>query len=488
MWRTLFIVTFSSMTTPLAQPYVLAWRLAGLKVVVIGGGSIGTAKVETLLSARARLIVVDPEPSIRIQQLANSGHLELRTRFARPTDVWGATLVVAATGNTGTNRRVRRWSKAVRGVVNAVDDVENCDVTVPAVIQRGPATIAITTGGASPAAARFLREELTAIISAAIPADTSALISEASAARSTLRHNGTYRYDYAAWRQRFFEPGLQAIRRGRPGAIAEIRKCFEVEFAHGTPPLRPGHVTLVGAGPGGADLITVRGAAALADADVVIYDRLVEPNVLHLSPVAAERIPVGKGRGFGPNQGQINDLIAAKAAAGNHVVRLKGGDPFVFGRGSEEVDMLNALGLVVEVVPGVSSALAAPTLAGIPLTDRRLASSFTVLTGHCAIDNRHNWSALAASQSTLVVLMGVTTARLVAEKLTDAGRPFDEPVAFVHAAATPDQDTAYRTLAEVAANGCPFPSPTVMVIGPVAAYRPTTPGTVPGSLHALMPS
>ena len=454
------------------QPYVVAWRLGGSKVVVVGGGQIGTAKVETLLGTGARIIVIDPHPSQRVIELAERGELELRIRMVRLTDVFGATLVVAATGNSKTNRRIRRWCKAFRVIINAVDDVENCDVTVPAVIRRGPATIAITTGGATPAGARFLREELTKAIRQTIPEDTGLLLDEASASRSALRHSGSYRYDYSAWRQRFFEPGLDAVRSGRVGAIGEVRRRFEAEFETSITPLRAGRVTLVGAGPGSADLITVRGAAVLADADVVIYDRLADPDLLRLSPAAAERIPVGKGKGFGPSQEEINRLIAGKAADGSHVVRLKGGDPFVFGRGSEEIEVLAAEGIPVEVVPGVSSALAAPTLAGIALTDRRQASSFTVLTGHLADDGCHDWSALAASGSTLVILMGASTARSLAERLILAGRPVDEPVAFVHAAGTSRQAVGHLPLGDVVDQGCPFPAPTVIVVGEVAACVP----------------
>lgn len=453
------------------RPYVLAWRLKNRKVVVVGGGSIGTAKIETLLETGARLLVIDPTPSRRVRELCEAKRLSLRTRRARFHDVVGAALVVAATGDTATNRRIRRWSKACGAVVNAVDDKENCDVTVPAVIHRGPATIAITTAGASPAAARFLREELTDVVRDALPARTDVMLRHASGARADLKNAGTYRYDYAAWRQRFFEPALDAVRRQQPHVIGDIRERFHQEFAHGPAPVRPGSVTLVGAGPGAADLITVRGAQALADADVILYDRLADPDLLALAPAAAERIPVGKGKGFGPRQHEINDLLVEKARAGNNVVRLKGGDPFVFGRGAEEVDDLVAAGLEVEVVPGVSSAIAAPELAGIPLTDRRVASSFTVLTGHLTEDSMHHWQCFADSGSTLVVLMATTTAASVAKRLLDAGRAKNEPVAFIHAAGSAQQDVTRTTLHQVCLTGCPFPSPSVMVVGAVASSQ-----------------
>ena len=466
-----------------AQPYLLAWRLEHQKVVVVGGGAIGTAKVETLLDTGAHIVVIDPTPSSRLDDLAALDRVKLVRRKARPTDMVRAALVVAATGDSTVNRRLRRWAKPWGAVVNAVDDKANCDVTVPSVIRRGAATIAVTTGGATPAGARFLREELTALVRDAMPEAVGPLFEHASEARHNLRSNGAYRYDYAAWRQLYFEPGLAAVRAGRGHALDEVRRRFEAEFAEAKTPLRAGSVTLVGAGPGGADMITVRGANALAAADVVVYDRLSDPELLDLAPAAAERIPVGKGKGFGASQDEINGLLIERATAGNHVVRLKGGDPFLFGRGGEEVDALAAAGIASAVVPGVSSALAAPALAGIPVTDRRCASSVTVMTGHLADTGQQDLAAVHASGSTLVVLMAASTATSVAASLIAVGKSPTESVAFVHAAGTSDQADHRCTLAHVADAGCPFPSPTVMVVGPVAAGSladVVPPGTLTG--------
>lgn len=229
-----------------------------------------------------------------------------------------------------------------------------------------------------------------------------------------------------------------------------------------------GTVTLVGAGPGGSDLITVRGALALAVADVVVYDRLADPELLELAPAEARLVPVGKAKGSGMLQDDINALLVGHALAGANVVRLKGGDPFVFGRGNEEVDALAADGIECEVIPGISSALAAPALAGIPLTERGAAASFTVLTGHRVDDSDHDWSALARSSSTLVVLMGASTSPSIATRLIDGGRASSEAVAVVHAAGTPQMRTALLDLDALRSRGCPFPAPCVIVIGDVA--------------------
>lgn len=235
---------------------------------------------------------------------------------------------------------------------------------------------------------------------------------------------------------------------------------------------RVGRVILVGAGPGGADLITIRGADALRRADCVIYDRLADPALLGLAPVGAKRIPVGKGRGHGPSQGDINQMMVDRASLGATVVRLKGGDPFVFGRGGEEVDALRAAGIEVEVVPGVSSALAAGALAGIPVTDRRSAASFTVMTGHVA-GGRSQDDVPSPSSGTLVVLMAAATASEVATRLVRRGWSPSTGVAFIHAAGTPLQRQYLTDLNAVQAEGCQFSSPTVMLVG----------GTVPASLE-----
>lgn len=235
-----------------------------------------------------------------------------------------------------------------------------------------------------------------------------------------------------------------------------------------TAPTAVGTVTLVGAGPGGSDLITVRGALALAVADVVVHDRLADPELLELAPAHALCVPVGKAKGSGVTQDRINALLTEHALAGSNVVRLKGGDPFVFGRGSEEIEALASVGVGCEVIPGISSALAAPALAGIPLTERGAAASFTVLTGHRVDDRDHDWEALARSSSTLVVLMGASTASEIARRLLGAGRPSGEPVAVVHAAGTPRMDVARLDLETLACDGCPLPAPSVIIIGDVA--------------------
>lgn len=449
-------------SAPVARPYVVAWKLKGKRVVVVGAGEIGEAKIETLLPAQAQLVAIDPTPRARVRELATNGQLVLKQRRVCPLDLIGASLVVIATGDHETNARIAGWARRLRVTVNAVDDPSLCDVTIPAVVERGPATIAITTGGATPAGARFLRERLTDLV----PAHFGEVLNHARVARDELRHSGAYRYDYAAWRDHYFTPAWHAAEQGDDRDISELREHFIRSFTDEVPG-GTGRVTLVGAGPGGPDLITVRGARALAEADVVLYDRLASHELLDLAPRVAVRIPVGKGKGFGVPQSEIEELIVSHASAGSHVVRLKGGDPFVFGRGCEELRAAERRGIPVTVVPGLTSALAAPAAAGISVTDRALSSGFVTISGHRASEEHYDWQALARLDLTLVVLMASGTADMVAQRLIDAGMDCETGVSFVHGLGRDEQATAVRTLAEVVEAGCPFGSPTVMTIGAV---------------------
>lgn len=452
---------------------MVAWKLDGKRVVVVGAGEIGEAKIETLLPAQARLTAIDPTPSSRVRELAANEQLSLKQRRVCPLDLIGATLVVIATGDHEANARIAGWARRLGVTVNAVDDPSLCDITIPAVVERGPATIAITTGGATPAGARFLRERLTDLV----PSDFGQVLEHAKVARNELRHTGAYRYDYAAWRDHYFLPAWDAAGRGDERDIGELRERFVRSFTEQVPG-GTGRVTLVGAGPGGPDLITLRGARALAEAEVILYDRLAPRELLEMAPRVAVRIPVGKGKGFGVSQSEIEELIVSHASAGSHVVRLKGGDPFVFGRGCEELRAAELRGISVTVVPGLTSALAAPAAAGISVTDRSLSSGFTTISGHRASEEHYDWAALARLDMTLVVLMASGTADVVAQRMIDAGSDGTMGVSFVHALGRAEQATAIRSLAEVALSGCPFGSPTVMTIGAVVehhvASRPLT--------------
>lgn len=444
--------------------YTTVWRLARRKVLVVGGGPVAEGKVEGLLDTGADLHVVSPDLTPRLADLHAGGAFGWHRRTFDPADLRDAVLVFAATGDVETNRLIHGHAKELGVVVNAVDDPERCDVTIPAVVRRGPVTVAITTDGVLPAGARFLREEIDRLL----PADLGELVETGARIRRALREDGRYRYDYRAWLEGFFEPGMATLADEGPAGLARVAAEFGAGFDAGGPP-RTGSLTLVGAGPGDPRLITVAGRDALRTADVVLYDRLVDRRLLGHAPAAAVRIPVGKKPGEGWDQAEINRVVVEHASAGSHVVRLKGGDPFLYGRGAEEIAEVAAAGIPVTVVPGVTSAIAGPEAAGISLTRRGVSSSFAVITGHRAGGDEHDWPALAAGVDTIVVLMGVATAAEIAARLVAAGRPGNEPVAVVSDATTERQQVAHLTLGEMASSGCPLPSPAVIVIGTVAA-------------------
>ncbi|HEY2562241.1 MAG TPA: uroporphyrinogen-III C-methyltransferase [Acidimicrobiales bacterium] len=240
-------------------------------------------------------------------------------------------------------------------------------------------------------------------------------------------------------------------------------------------------VHLVGAGPGDPELVTVRGAALLARADVIIYDRLIAHALLDLAPPGAERIDVGKKPGRPTRQSDINALLIEHGGKGREVVRLKGGDPFLFGRGGEEAEALQAAGIPYDVVPGVTSAFAAPAAAGIPVTHRGLSTSVTVVTGHVGDPSAPggvDWRALAQAGGTLVVMMGMADRARIAEALIDGGRPPDTPVTVVHWGTTDEQRTERTTLDGLAE--VDLPAPCTIVIGPVAGLDLRSTAATPG--------
>jgi len=238
--------------------------------------------------------------------------------------------------------------------------------------------------------------------------------------------------------------------------------------------MNKGKVYLVGAGPGDPGLVTVRGLELLRKAQVVVYDRLVNPVLLEEAPPEATRVFAGKLTGFHSlPQEQINDILIAHARRGLLVVRLKGGDPFVFGRGGEEAEALIAAGIPFEVVPGVSSAVAVPAYAGIPLTHRELSSSFAVITGHeaCKAEPSVDWERLSAAVDTLIILMGLTTLPLIAAKLLSCGRSPATPAAVIRWGTTESQETVTGTLADIAEKAASLKPPAVVIIGHVVALR-----------------
>jgi uroporphyrin-III C-methyltransferase len=373
--------------------YPVGLRLHDRRVVVVGGGQVAHRRVAGLLEARARVTVVAPEVTPALEALVEPGSLTWVRRRYEPGDLEGAWYAVAATDDPAVNAAVVQEADRSRIFCARADDRWASSVWTPAVGRHGELVVGIH-GGGDPQRAIGVRDAVVAGLT----------------------------------------DGSIADRASRTPAVAQ-----------------PGSVVLVGGGPGDPGLITVRGRQAVAQADVVVADHLAPLSLLESLPPHVEVIDASKlPRGRSMAQEQINALLIERALAGRRVVRLKGGDPFVFGRGMEELEACMAAGVPVEVVPGVTSAIAVPALAGIPVTHRGLTHEFVVVSGHLPPGHPQSlvdWSAIARLRGTVVVLMGVDTAAAIAAALVEHGRAPDTPVAVVTDGSTATQRTVRTTLA-----------------------------------------
>jgi len=389
------------------RSFPLFLKLEGRPVLLVGAGSAAAAKLRLLGSAGARVTVAEHTPS--------------------PEAFAAVELVFGATGNEADDRIVAERAHAAGKLVNIVDRPELSDFTMPAIVDRGEIVVAVSTHGASPVLAQRVR----AAIESVLPPGLGRLAQFAQRFRTAIQA----RIGENAARRRFWDEVL-----GGPIAAAvlagdEKRATRDLIRAvnRGEPKADTGRVSLVGAGPGDPELLTLRAARALREADVIVYDKLVDPAVLEYARRDARRIFVGKSKGDHTlPQAEINALLVAEAKAGRHVVRLKGGDPFVFGRGGEELDVLVAAGIRVDVVPGITAATGCAAYAGFPLTHRDHASSVVFVSGHSKDGlSDLDWRALANPRQTVVVYMGVSAAGEVAGKLIEAGLGAATPVAIV---------------------------------------------------------
>jgi len=456
--------------------YPVFLHLQGRRGVVVGGGAVAEQKVVGLLEAGARVTVVSPDITWKLEDLAATGAIELRRRGYRRGDLEGAFLAIAATDDRSVNADV--WAEAEeRGIMlNAVDDLPHCSFIAPAVHRAGDIAVAVSTGGKSPALAVRLREQIGTLIGRE-HAEFLDLLGEL---RPTVAARvPDHKVRTRLWYQIVDSDAVDYVRRRD---LAGARRRIEKLLDEASPPFplsttwrggqgeRTGMVYLVGAGPGDPGLVTVRGLEALRTADVVVYDRLVSRALVERAAPWAERVFVGKrAEGHSIEQEQTNDLLIARARQGLVVVRLKGGDPFVFGRGAEECEALERAGIAFEVVPGVTAAIAAPGAAGIPVTHRRYASAFAVAAGQeCEGESDLDWGALARIP-TLVFLMGLRGLPDIAARLLAHGARSETPAAVIASATLPEQRVVVGTLAtiETLARAARLESPATLVVGEV---------------------
>jgi uroporphyrin-III C-methyltransferase/precorrin-2 dehydrogenase/sirohydrochlorin ferrochelatase len=437
---------------------------------VVGGGDVALRKVALLERSGAAITLVAPEVLPELKERAAAGKINLSVREFVPDDLNGARLVIVATSRRAVNRWIATLSEA-RGIpVNVVDDREASRFIVPAIIDRDPVLVAISTAGTSPVLARRLRERL----EAAIPKK----IGELALWLRALRHAARRRLRDTDQRRRFFEnivdgPAARRFIDGDPHGAQRIAQ--QLLARTGAAPRPAGEVTLVGAGPGDPELLTLKALRALQDADVILHDRLVPEGLLDMARRDATRICVGKTAGsIGSTQEEINAQLIEHARQGKRVVRLKGGDPFIFGRGGEELEALAKAQIRFSVIPGVTAAAGCAAYAGIPLTHRDHAHSVTFVTGHADKDGREpDWRALAKPGITAVFYMGLSRVADIAAKLIANGAATSLPAAMIAQGTLQDQRVIIGTLATIAAATAQanVESPALLVVGEVVSLQ-----------------
>lgn len=437
--------------------------------LVVGGGEIARRKVGLMLRAGAIVRVISPELCSGLQSLAEKGAIEYINRSYQEGDISGDVLVTAATDDSALNKAVAEAAKRQNIPVNVVNGVEESSFIMPSIIDRSPVIAAVSTGGASPVLARLIRARLESLI----PSGYGRLAELAERFRDTVRS----RFSEPSDRRRFWDKILQGgvAERVFSGHMeeAEIQLKQQLDEATAEPGL--GEVYLVGAGPGDPDLLTFRALRLMQQADVVVYDRLVAKPILEMTRRDARRIYVGKERDrHAMRQEEINGLLASLAKEGHRVVRLKGGDPFIFGRGGEEIDTLAAEGIPFQVIPGITAASGCAAYAGIPLTHRDHAQSVTFVTGHLKDGSINlNWNQLAQPNQTLVFYMGLKGLPVICEQLMKHGVAQDMPVALIQQGTTHMQRVftgTLSTLAEIVEQEQPKP-PTLIIVGHVVELQ-----------------
>ncbi|MFG0418776.1 siroheme synthase CysG [Pseudomonas sp. zjy_8] len=443
-------------------------KLQGGRVLVVGGGEIALRKARLLADAGGVLRVVAPDVDGQLAALAREGSGEVLVRGYQAADLVGCRLVIAATDDPGLNAQVSADAQALSVPVNVVDAPALCTVIFPAIVDRSPLVIAVSSGGDAPVLARLIRAKLEAWIPSAY--------GELAGLAARFRHKVKSLYPDVNQRRGFWETVFQGpiAERQLAGQGAEAERLLQA-MVDGAPVQQGGEVYLVGAGPGDPDLLTFRALRLMQQADVVLYDRLVAPAIIDMCRRDAERIYVGKRRAdHSVPQDQINRLLVDLARQGKRVLRLKGGDPFIFGRGGEEIEELAEHGIPFQVVPGITAASGCSAYGGIPLTHRDYAQSVRFVTGHLK-DGTSNlpWNDLVAPAQTLVFYMGLVGLPTICAELIRHGRAASTPAALVQQGTTRNQRVFTGTLADLPDLVAQHEvhAPTLVIVGEVVQLR-----------------
>nr|WP_232094376.1 MULTISPECIES: siroheme synthase CysG [Serratia] len=434
-------------------------------VLVVGGGDVAARKVSLLQRAGAEIRIVAQSLSPELEQQRQQGRVLWLGKTFDPQQLDDVFLAIAATDDNALNAAVFAEADKRRVLANVVDDQPRCSFIFPSIIDRSPLVVAVSSSGQAPVLARLLREKLEALL----PASLGQMAQVAGRWRGQVKQ----RLASIGERRRFWENtfGGRFATLVANGQTAQAERQLEQDlhrFAAGDEGAQ-GEIALVGAGPGDVGLLTLRGLQVMQQADVVLYDHLVSGEILDLVRRDAERICVGKRAGaHSVIQEETNRLLVELAQQGKRVVRLKGGDPFIFGRGGEELQVAAAAGIPFQVVPGVTAAAGATAYAGIPLTHRDHAQSVTFITGHCRPDGDGlDWADLARARQTLAIYMGTMKAADISQRLIAHGRDAATPVAVISRGTRADQQVQIGTLEQLEYLAQRAPLPALLVIGEV---------------------
>jgi uroporphyrin-III C-methyltransferase / precorrin-2 dehydrogenase / sirohydrochlorin ferrochelatase len=442
-------------------------KLHGRLVLVVGGGAIAAGKIPGLLQAQARVRVVAPQINAEISEWVRTGEIEWLAKEFAPADLDGVQLVIAATSLASVNAAVFQEAE-VRGIFcNAVDDIANCHFYYGSIVQRGDLQIAISTNGKSPALAQRMRKELQQQYSP----EYAEWLDSLGQAREQLRASAAHKENDEETKALLHRLASREMFSRFVRSKAWQPVANNALGANNAPRRTPGTVYLVGAGPGDPDLLTVKAARLLADADIVLHDSLVSAEILSMISARAEIIDVGKRAGRKLlTQDEINSLLVSYAESHTTVVRLKGGDPSLFGRAGEELEALRHANIPYEMVPGISAAMGAAAAAGISLTDRRVASQVLFSTFSRSPERGNlEWSQLTAD-TTLVLYMPGSDYREVAERLRQSGLPADLPCVIVSRATNAQQQVRWTSVGSLHGE-VKLPAPALFIVGRVASHH-----------------
>ncbi|HYC09899.1 MAG TPA: siroheme synthase CysG [Steroidobacteraceae bacterium] len=449
-------------------------RLDSRPVVVVGGGAVALRKVSWLLKAGAQVTVIAPEVHAELAAHSAGGAITHVAAPFSPAQLSNAVAVVAATDDTRTNSEVSWAARERRIPVNVVDDPQLSTFIFPAIIERAPLLVAVSSAAQAPVLARRVREQIEALL----PARLGALARFMGERRQAVQRSLSALARRAFWERVASGPVASHVLSGDEAAaeraLARELRASQLTATRSDKDGALGEVYLIGAGPGDADLLTLRALQLLQQADVILYDRLVSRQVLERARRDAECIFVGKESGEHGQQQRIHELLVRLAREGRRVARLKGGDPFVFGRGGEELEVLAAHDIPCTIVPGITAALGAAACAALPLTHRRLAESVTFVNGHQEHSGTSDWRFFADPRHTVVFYMAVAQLPAIVARLRAAGAAPTHPAAIIEQATLPHERILRAPLERIASLAAEqrVAPPALLIVGDVAGFAP----------------